>query len=324
MIRLRVTNPFIRALLAAVLLLLATALPDGAEAQGVPRLVVGDSVHQVRLTTGDLYIGQVVAVEGDRITLRTVSGVVVQFEQGQVAALESARGRIVDGVFWMDDPNLTRLMFGPTGRTLPAGQGYAGVFELFFPFLSYGLTDWLTISGGTPVIPEVIGRAVYIAPKARIFRRGPLDVSAGVLALFDLQGDSDDFSSAGIFYGAGTWGDADRALTAGVGWGFAGDEVASRPLFMVGGETRTGRRLKLVTENYLISYVEEVYNYDPGESWRSGNSRSETRQVGIVSAGIRIIGERLSVDAGLGMGVGGDDSFCCLPLVNFVYNFGSR
>jgi hypothetical protein len=310
------------------LLIVFPLLAEHAAGQATPPTpVVSDTTLQVRLTTGDLYVGEVVAVDGDRVTLRTATGVQVQFERAQIASIQPARGRFVDGAFWMEDPNVTRLMFAPTGRTLPSGDGYAGVFELFFPFVSFGITDWFTISGGTPVVPEAIGRVLYLAPKARIFSGGGFDLSTGVLALFDLTATADD-GSLGIVYGVGTYGTRDNAVSGGVGWGFVGDDVASRPLFMLGGELRISRRIKLVSENYLISYRDEVYDFVPPAdpnvpTYPEFTHRRITRNAGLGSAGVRIIGERLSADAGLGVFVGEGEAFCCLPLVNFVYNFGA-
>jgi hypothetical protein len=45
--------------------------------------------------------------------------------------------------------------------------------------------------------------------------------------------------------------------------------------------------------------------------------------VGLLGAGVRIFGERLAGDLGLGFGVGEADFSCCVPLVNFVYNLGT-
>ena len=61
---------------------------------------------------------------------------------------------------------------------------------------------------------------------------------------------------------------------------------------------RLGRRVKLVTENYV---------------WQSG--------AGIVSAGVRFFGERMSADVALGVPVGGDAGGFAFPVVNFVYLF---
>jgi hypothetical protein len=66
---------------------------------------------------------------------------------------------------------------------------------------------------------------------------------------------------------------------------------------MVGGEYRVGRRLKLITENYV---------YDGG---------------GIVIAGVRFVGDHLSADFGLASPVGVGELYA-FPMVNFVWRFG--
>ena len=70
---------------------------------------------------------------------------------------------------------------------------------------------------------------------------------------------------------------------------------------MIGGETRVSRRIKLITENWFFT--------------GAGGD-------GLVTGGVRFIGDRLSADLGLGGATGADGSGCCLPLVNCVWNFG--
>jgi energy-converting hydrogenase Eha subunit B len=65
---------------------------------------------------------------------------------------------------------------------------------------------------------------------------------------------------------------------------------------MVGGEHRVSRRIKLVTENYVFP------------------------DGGLVSGGVRFLGERLSVDLGLVSPVGAG-GFVAVPMVNFVWKF---
>ena len=69
---------------------------------------------------------------------------------------------------------------------------------------------------------------------------------------------------------------------------------------MIGGETRTGRRIKLITENYFL----------PGEDGL------------LFSVGLRFIGERFSTDLGVAGFVGGGGGGCCLPLIDFSYALG--
>jgi hypothetical protein len=43
-----------------------------------------------------------------------------------------------------------------------------------------------------------------------------------------------------------------------------------------------------------------------------------------VSGAFRFIGDRLTVDFGAIGLVGGGDGACCVPMVNFVWNFGRQ
>lgn len=285
------------------LLVLALLLgaPLSAVAQLPEQVAVSDTLVEVRLADGSTLFGRVVAVEGDRITLETQSGARVELRQSQIRSLRRVSGKVKDGTVWRDDPQATRLFFSPTGRSLAKDEGYFGVYELFFPFITYGITDRVTVAGGTPIIPGAIGEFAYFGPKLLLVDAPKTQISAGVFAgLFD-EG------LAGVLYGVGTFGDRNNALTTGIAWGFTSGEgdgdVSDRPLILLGGEARTGRMTKFITENYFV----------PGEEGV------------LVSAGIRFFGERLSADAGIGTFLGeGCNGECTLPLVNFVYTFGKE
>ena len=65
---------------------------------------------------------------------------------------------------------------------------------------------------------------------------------------------------------------------------------------MIGGEHRVSRRIKLLTESYLVG----------GE--------------GLGSFGVRFIGERLTADLGLVLPLGMNERFV-FPVANFVWRF---
>lgn len=291
----------LRPLLLAVLpLALAFALPRSAAAQVDTVTAGADSLYTVHLTDGSVLYGRVTQQDADALTIETQGGATVRLRRDQIVSMQPLRGRLVNGQVWGEDPHATRLFFGPTARAIPQGEGYFGVYELFFPFVSYGVTDRFTISAGTPVFPEIIGEIFYLAPKYEVLRTPRASAAVGVLAVFatrELNG------SAGLLYGVGTFGTPDRALTVGATVPFiaSGEEsdVGDQPAFMVGGEARISRRMKLLTENYFV----------PGESGA------------LISGGVRFFGERLSADFGVGAGFGGGENACCLPLVNFVYSF---
>ena len=287
---------FVRPLFAlALALAAAAALPGRAAAQGTDTVAVAqDTLFEVRLTDGSVLYGRVVESTDERVVIRTQAGAMVTVERAQVASMQPTRGRVIQGRVWREDPNATRLFFGPTGRAVGKGRGYLGVYEVVFPFVTYGITEEFSISGGTPVIPGAIGQMYYFAPKVTFVETETFAGAAGVLA----GGVGGDFG--GIVYGAGTFGVPDQAATVGVGMGFSEGDFNGQPLVMLGGELRVGAQTKLITENYLSPGTDDV----------------------VASGGVRFFGERLSADFGIFTNFAGDcDGLCFLPLVNFVYSF---
>ncbi len=284
--------------LALVVILLLSIVAATARAQVVAPIAVSDTVMEVRLPDGSVLFGRIVLVDGDRITIASESGARTELDRSQIQLIRPTASRLVNGERWDDDPNATRLFFGPTGRAIGRGEGYFAVYELVMPFLSLGVSDRISISGGTPILPLAMGEVFYVAPKVTVVSQPGLDLATGVLAFFA----PDESESVGLLYGVGTFGSRDNAFTLGMGLPFMtgeGDNFADRVVVMFGGEARVSRRSKFITESYFM----------PGESG------------GIMTGGFRFFGERLSADAGLGLLVG-DGGGCCLPIVNFVYTFG--
>lgn len=264
-----------------------------------------DTVYHLVLADGSSFYGHIESQDADGVVFVTLGGVRLEVERSQIRSLEPASGRVVEGEVWPRDPNGTRLFFGPTGRALRSGEGYVGLFELFFSFGAIGIGDRLVLAGGTPVIPEVFGDIIYLAPKVNVLSAGGVDLAAGVLAFFVTE--AFDEGSIGIAYGVGTIGDEDRALTGGIGWGFAlGDAatLSNDPVVLLGGELRTSRRVKLITENYIFVINDEFA--DP---------------FGILTGGLRFLGDRFSADLGFGGFVGMEDAGCCLPVLSASYTF---
>jgi hypothetical protein len=231
---------------------------------------------------------------GEPFSFRLLSGVEMQVRRQQVASLRWAQGEVVDGTFWAEDPNRTRLFFGPTARTLDQGTGYAAVYELYIPFLAYGLTDDLIVAGGTPPVPMDGSRVYWLAPKLRVYHWGQDEVAVGALC-FLMSGQSE---SAGMLYGVATRSSARFSVTAGVGYAYWEDEISDTPVLLWAGETRLSSRVTLLSENYFV--------LDEGT---------------MLSAGVRFIGQRLSADVGLAFPFFGQDALIFFPLVNFVWNF---
>ena len=281
------------ALLATGLVAIAALARPGVAQEDVETLVPGETLYEIRLTDGSVIFARVTAVEGETIVMITLGGARVTVERSQIREARPADGRVVEGEFWREDPNSSRLFFTATGRTLRQGEAYIGTYLVVLPFVAVGVTDRFTLAAGAPVLLGEF-EPFYIAPKVRLIRTAKAEISVGTLVFFI------DDDNVGIAYGVGTFGTPDNALTVGLGFGFSGDDFSSQPVAMIGGEARTSRRIKLVTENYFL----------PGET-------------GLVfSGGLRFLGERFSADVGLAGYAGDGDSGCCLPIVNFSYAFG--
>ena len=289
---------------ATLLVVCATALigsspvsgqtPDPATAQ--------DTIYKVRLLDGSTLYGRLENRTDTTFTLVTSNGVRVSIAQSQVRQMAPAEGRIVEGEYWAPDPNPSRLFFAPTARSIGNGSGYVGVFMIGLPFVAVGVTDRITLAAGAPVLFGMVD-PFYIAPKIELISTSKFSVAAGVLSLITLRDvTDDDWETIGIVYGVTTVGSTDQALTAGLGYGYAGDDISGQPAIMIGGETRASRRIKLISENYFVA----------GETGA------------ILTGGIRYVGDRFTSDVGILGALAGGESYCCIPLVNFSYTFGPR
>ena len=276
----------------------AAASSSPARAQDTTtNAAAADTTYEVRLKDGSTVVGRIESRSDNGIVLITTAGIRMEIPTASILDMRIARGRVVDGEYWTGDPNKTRLFFAPTARAVGNGQGYVGTYFVLLPFIAYGVGNHLTLAGGAPLLFGQI-QPIYIAPKLTIRETPKSAFAVGVLSVIGV--DDDFMESFGIAYGMGTFGSIDNALTAGVGFGYAGDDVAGQPVLMFGGEMRAGRRTKFITENYFVA----------GETGA------------LISGGLRILGDRLSVDVGMGGILAGDGGGCCLPIVNFAYSFG--
>jgi hypothetical protein len=251
-------------------------------------------VLAVKVGSGPTYYGSVTET-ADSVFVELVTGGTVTLPRQQVRSIRPVRGELSNGEFWTQDVNETRLFFAPTARTLPRGEGYVSVYEFFLPFVGYGVTDRVTLAGGVlPFFSEGSPVVAYAAPKVQVMSRDVVQAAVGGLAFVS----SDSEESVGIVYGVMSLGrSSDSSVSLGAGFGYAGSDLANKPVLMAGWERRTSRRTKLISENWVI----------PGG-------------VAILSFGSRLIGERMSADLGLAMPIF-DEGVFVFPLVNFVWNW---
>ncbi len=304
-IRLRMAVACVLALVAG--LSNAPFAPAVLGAQESPRQppIEGPESQLLRVTlhNGATYVGEVVdavdeieaAGPGQSLHLRLPDGEVMVLTRASIAREETVRGRLRGGEFWPSDPNASRLFFAATGRSLPAGSGTFNAYYGVIPFVGLGLTDRVSIAGGTPLFfgGGDDGRLLYLAPKVQVIRRERVQVAAGVLAFHETGELSDN---AYLAYGVATFGPtSDEGITVGLAWGREYDAWSSAPTLMFGLDHRTSRRTKLISENY----------------WSPVGGSG-----GLASVGVRFLAERFAADLALGTPVG-SSGLWVFPLVNF-------
>jgi len=253
------------------------------------------SVYRLTLSDGSEFRGVVLSRDSSLVRFRSLGGVELEIPQSSIASLEEERGSWREGRFLRHDPNQTRLFFAPTARSLQTGDGYFSVYQIFFPMVAVGISDWLSIAGGLSLFPGTNSQLLYFAPKVQAVHTEHLDVSFGVLYLKIPEVDR----GVGISYGVLTAGNPRAAVTFGLGWGFIGEDFSDGPSIVIGGETQVSESVKLLSENWI-----------PAGS-----------DLAILSFGVRFFGEHLAGDFGLMTTTESGDGFPFIPWVGFVYNF---
>lgn len=236
-----------------LLLALLAVASRAAGQQPSPPPVDTVSVVAVRLSDGTEVTGRVVASDDSSVTLLTLSGTRVIMPRRSIVSWRAREGKVTAAGFQEADPNTSRLFFGPTARTLPQGRGYFADYYLFFPVAGGGVTDQLMVSGGFSIVPGSDNQIVYGAAKLRIVHKSDVSVAIG-----GLYGGVPGEGSAGFGYAVTTIGSDDNALTLMGGVPFSTDEVADEPIFMAGGEARTGGSSKFMTEVWKLPGENDV------------------------------------------------------------------
>ena len=303
-----------------LILLTALLMMAGADiaAQDLSRKFVvppADTLQMLTLDDGSTLVGRITEVGDSEIKFQTDLGemtiAVTKIRDIKGVPVSSLKG----GKYWFPNPNTTRLLVGPTARTLKAGQGYFMDLWLFFPGVFYGITDNITIGGGVSIFPGVDEQLFYIAPKVGFKAAKDLHVAAS-LFVFHLW---DQNAYLGI--GSMTYGSEDRSVTGGLGLAWHEAGMADKPAATLGGEYRVSRRISLVGESWFIPG-----EIDEGE---------------IIMGAVRLFSEKLSIDLGIAYAVDnkGDrnleedadyeftdydtdyDATTWVPYIDFVYNF---
>lgn len=299
--------------LALLLLAFGCLSHQSVQAQIDPNTVpeVGTMVR-ITMTDGSVYLGEIISQETGIIRLKTANLGTLQVPTINIKRLEDLTGeKMRKGQYWFENPSYNRYFLGQSAQPLRKGEGYYQNIWVFFNAAHYGITKNISVGGGFEFLSTFGAQTpiFFLAAKAGFpfGQRSSAGATIRYLNIADIGGDDDVETdlAGGIFLGTAqyTYGTSDHNLTAGIGYGVAGKEAGDRPVFMISGQTRPGRRFGLLTENYIIPVdngIEAIFIY-----------------------GMRFMGERISFDlVFLNHPEIAKIIFIGIPMVDFVFKFG--
>jgi hypothetical protein len=213
---------------------------------------------RIETVDGNEYIGIILEQTNEKIRLKTDNLGEISIAATQIKKITPVNQLIAkDGTFWLDNPQATRYFWAPNGYNLKQGEGYYQNVWILFNQAVYGLTDHF--SAGVGVVPLFLfagtSTPAWITAKFSMpVVENKFNLGVGALAGTIIGEQNTGF---GILYGISTFGTKDKNLNVGLGWAFAGGEMAKKPTLNISAMIRTGPKGYFITENYFIGTSDE-------------------------------------------------------------------
>jgi hypothetical protein len=213
---------------------------------------------RIETLDGNEYIGIILEQTSEKLRLKTDNLGEITIAATQIKKITPLSQLIAkDGTYWLDNPQATRYFWAPNGYNLKQGEGYYQNVWILFNQAVYGLTDHF--SAGVGVVPLFLfagtSTPAWITAKFSVpVVENKFNLGVGALAGTVIGEENTGF---GILYGISTIGTKDKNLNIGLGWGFAGGEMAKSPTVNISAMIRTGPKGYFITENYFISAADE-------------------------------------------------------------------
>lgn len=236
----------------------------------------------VSMRNGNEHRGRVAEQTLENITLETLSLGFIEIPMKDVVRIKESTEKRVMFDFGRHQAVSTRYFFGTNGLSVKKNAGYYQNTWLWFNQVNYGITDNLSVGGGTvPIFLLFPGAALVTPIWGTVKYAFPLEnekfhASIGVLAG---RAGSLGRSGFGLAFTQMTFGDERNNINVGMGYGFLSSDLAQRPTFTLSGTFQTRRRGAIIGETYLI------------------NTESGSQLV--VSGGMRIYMKKISLDAAM-------------------------
>jgi hypothetical protein len=239
---------------------LALMIPVSVTAQGVigsPPVAAEPPppVEKLILLDGSSIVGRVVDESEGTLTLRLLDGSERVLYAGDVVSRTLQKtAKVVKGKVWDHNPNRTRHLWAPSAMPLNTGEGY--ISNKYFVFLTgaYGVTDNLTLLGGSfwpGLLAGGEGFNLIAAAKYGTEVAENLHVAFGAeIITFPTE-----FTVVTPFAGV-TWGTPDTQITFNVGkleaWETNGNDRIGEGMFSIAAQYRFLSGHAFVLENLFF------------------------------------------------------------------------
>jgi len=262
--------------------------------------------YHIETNDGNTYMGQILAQDSVKILFNSDKLGEINILKTDIKKMHPLDMKKVKGnKYWFDNPQATRYFFSPNGYGLKKGEGYYQNIWVLVNSFAVGLTDAFSIGGGLVPLFLFAGAPtpVWFTPKFSIpISKDNVSLGAGALVGTVVGVEKTGF---GILYGISTFGSKDNNISVGLGYGYAGGELAKSPMINLNAMLRTGARGYFLTENYFI--------------------QTEGTTLAILSFG----GRQIIKDSGLDYGlliplISGMDSFAAIPWLGITIPFGNK
>jgi hypothetical protein len=181
---------------------------------------------------------------------------------------------------WPGSPNTIRYLLSSTAYPLRKGEVVLGSTYILLTTVNVGLSNRVTLATGGDLFG---GSTYFINSKINIIRK-PKYMFSTQVNYYRLPSDfletssGDDVRNMGMLTAAGTWGNENNHITAGVGYMYTREFGTLPPVVTVSGTLRVLKRFGLVTENWFF-FVNERIDFPV-----------------LISLGVRYIGNRSTLD----------------------------
>jgi len=275
--------------------------PPDSTSQKV-KYAVSVKTIDLELKDGKLIRGKITSVSDTSIIIKTPDDIIMIIPVSQIRRVEEPKGESAGVNVYSKDPNQSHLFFGPTAEPIEGGQVSFSDYMVFFPTLSGGIDNVISIGGGVSLLPNATAQLFYLGIKAtflnKTFEGNNLCLAAGGMVANITNGYGE---AQFVYYGAATFSRSIFAFTLGVINTASSNSGNSTGLLLLGGELRVSSSAKLISEDYF--------------TFLNGS--------GLYSIGIRFFGDKVAGDFGLFTTAEflNGNTFPFVPWLGFTYNF---